>query len=77
MGNSYEVFVLVDSVDYEGESILGVYSTMENAKKAADLWEISQFCFDKLIARFKCDYSVYTARLFFLTIRQLPSAKKW
>ena len=39
MGKPYEVFVLTDSVDYEGESILGVYSTMENAKKAADLWE--------------------------------------
>ena len=38
MGKPYEVFVLVDSVDYEGESILGVYSTMENAKKAADRW---------------------------------------
>ena len=39
MGKPYEVFVLTDSIDYEGESILGVYSTMENAKKAADFWE--------------------------------------
>lgn len=39
MGKPYEIFVLTDSIDYEGESILGVYSTMENAKKAADLWE--------------------------------------
>ncbi len=39
MGKANEVFVLVDSIDYAGESILGVQSTMENAKKAADRWE--------------------------------------
>ena len=46
MGKAYQVFVLVDSIDYEGESILGVYSTMENAKKSADHWikEDKGFC---------------------------------
>lgn len=43
MSKAYEVFVLVDSIDYEGESILGVYSTMEKAKEAADNW-VKQDC---------------------------------
>jgi len=38
MNKTNEVFVLVDAVDYGGESVLGVYSTMEHAKKAADTW---------------------------------------
>lgn len=43
MGKANEVFVLVDSVDYEGESILGVYSTIEKAEEAADNW-VKQDC---------------------------------
>ena len=34
-----EVFVLVDFVEYEGESVLGVYSTLEAAQTAVDEWE--------------------------------------
>lgn len=55
MGKPHKVFVLSDSIDYEGESILGVYSTMEKAKKAAVWAEENKGCWD--------DIYVYTLSL--------------
>lgn len=36
MSKPYEVFVLVDVIDYEANNVLGIYSTLENAQKAAE-----------------------------------------
>jgi hypothetical protein len=38
MSKPNKVFVLVDVVKYEANNVLGIYSTLKNAQKAADEW---------------------------------------